>query len=334
MPMVLALARRLATLAGILLLMTFLIFILQTLIPNDPARLALGPGAPLSEVVAKRHALGLDQPLVVQYARYLAGLARFDFGTSIRTHRAVLMDIGIFLPASLELAFAALAIGIPLGLCYGATAVLWPGAGALRVALIAASSLPIFLTALLLSDVFWFHLHLLPSGGRQSLEMESAGGSGFIWFTALIGMQFSRLADASTHLALPAATLMLPIAVGVGRTFAGALQTVQSAIYIRTARAKGLSEPHIFLHHMVRNAAVPVLGMIALQVAGLLGNLVVVERIFSWPGLGAYSAEAFGAADLPAIQGVALTFAMVYIGTSVLINAAQVMCDPRPQASR
>jgi peptide/nickel transport system permease protein/dipeptide transport system permease protein len=327
--MPIAVAQRCATLAGILLVMTFLIFILEALVPGDPARLALGPSAPMSELLAKRHELGLDQPLLLRYAHYLAALSHLDFGTSIRTHRTVLEDLSLFLPASLELATAALGLGIPIGLAYGAATVLGSGTRALQLALIALSSSPIFFTGLLLSDLFWFHLHLLPSGGRLSLDQETGTGSGFVWSAALLTGNMPRLADATAHLVLPAITLMLPMAIGVGRTFAASLQAVQTQIHIRTARAKGLSETQIFLHHMVRNAAVPVLSMVALQIAILLANMVVVERIFAWPGLGSYAALAIGAADVPAIQGASLAFAVIYIAASAVIDSLQVACDPR-----
>lgn len=327
--MTLAILRRLATLLAILLAMTLMIFVLQALVPSDPVRLALGPTAPLSAVIARRHELGLDQPLPVQYARFLAGLAQLDLGVSIRTHRPVLQDIAIFLPASLELAIAALALGVPIGLTYGMLAVLGRRTQLVRLALITAASLPIFFSGMLLLDLFWFTLHLLPSGGRLSLAQEAAAGGGFVLAEALRGGHARLAADAIAHLALPATTLMLPIAVGVGRTFAAALRTVEGQIYIRTARAKGLSERAIFWRHMVRNAAGPVLSIIALQIAILLGNLVIVERIFAWPGLGAYGALAIGSGDLPAIQGVSIVFAVIYIVVSALIELLQVACDPR-----
>ena len=327
--MMLAILRRLATLLAILLAMTLMIFVLQALVPNDPVRVALGPTAPLSAVIARRHELGLDQPLPAQYAHYLASLARLDLGVSIRTHRPVLQDIAIFLPASLELAAAALALGIPIGLAYGAFTLLGPRTQLVRLALIACSSLPIFFSGMLLLDLFWFDLHLLPSGGRLSLAREAVAGGRFVLTDALLGGHVRLAADAIAHLALPATTLMLPIAVGVGRTFAATLQTVEGQIYIRTARAKGLSERDIFWRHMVRNAAGPVLSIIALQIAILTGNLVIVERIFAWPGLGAYGALAIGSSDLPAIQGVSIVFAVSYILVSALIELLQVACDPR-----
>jgi ABC-type dipeptide/oligopeptide/nickel transport system permease component len=320
--------RRLSTFAVILLAMSYLIFALESFVPQDPARLALGPSAPLSEVIVKRHELGLDQPMLVRYGRYLVSLRHLDFGTSMRTHHRIASDLKAFLPASLELAFVASAMGVPLGLLYGVSSLLSPRTAMLRLLLISLSSLPIFLTGLALLDTFWFHLGWLPSGGRTSLDHPESLGGGFIWFRALLEGRIGLFTDASAHLVLPACTLMLPVAVGVGRTFATSLQTVRAQLYIRTARAKGLSEWQIFARHMLRNSAPPVLAMIGLQIAILLANLVIVEQLFAWPGLGYFAAQAIGSADVPAIQGASLAFASVYIAASAIVDVLQVLCVP------
>jgi ABC-type dipeptide/oligopeptide/nickel transport system permease component len=148
-------------------------------------------------------------------------------------------------------------------------------------------------------------------------------------FDGILTGQPRLVASALKHLLLPAMTLALPIAVSVGRTLASSLLDVYRQSYIRTARAKGLTEMVILLRHALRNAAGPALSMLALQVALIFNNLLIVERIFSWPGLGLYTVQAFSAADLPAVIGVALVVAGTYLGTAAIIDVIRATLDPR-----
>ncbi len=305
--MFLYLLRRAASLFGVLVAVSVTLFALQEIIPADPARSAVGPNAPRSVVEAKRTSMGLDQPLATRYWRYLSHVVRGDLGESIHTHNPVAQDLAHFMPASIELVAAALVLGVLLGSALALGSAVWPRFGnALRLALIAATSAPIFLVGLLLLLLFWYRLGWLPGGGR--------GPTGIMAFE---------------HLLLPALTLGLPIAIAIGRTLSSSLVEVYRQSYVRTARAKGLTETRILLRHALRNAAGPPLSMLSLQVALVFNNLLIVERLFSWPGLGLYTVQAFAAADLPAVLGVALAVAGIYLATAALIDIARTLLDPR-----
>ncbi len=322
-------ATRLIGLAGVLLAMTFIIFTLQQLIPADPARAAVGLNAPRATVEAKRIEMHLDRPMLWRYGRYLVGLAEGDLGQSSHTHNPVARDLARFLPASVELVVAALLLGVALGLVIALPQALGWRVGALRIGLIALSSPPIFLTGLLLVLLFWYQLGWLPASGRATLGVAAPGATGFLVFDALIHGHIFRLGDTLAHLVLPALTLALPVAVAIGRTLDSSLAAVMRQPFIRTARAKGLTDGAVLRRHGLRNAANAPLTMLGLQLPLIFSNLLIVERLFAWPGLGLYVVQAFAADDLPAILGVALAFAAFYIVFTLLIDLLQAAIDPR-----
>jgi peptide/nickel transport system permease protein/dipeptide transport system permease protein len=194
--------------------------------------------------------------------------------------------------------------------------------------LLATGSAPIFLTALLLAYVLWFKLGWLPGSGRLSAR-GFTGPTGLNVIDGVLAGRFDVSLDALRHLILPAVALSLPIAVAVGRSLTSALREVLQQPYIRTARGEGLSELHVVVRHGLRNAASAPLAMIGLQVELLFGNLLIVERVFAWPGLGLYMVQAFVSSDLPAVLGVSLVFGAIYIVVNVAVEIAQSLADPR-----
>ncbi|MGO4197985.1 ABC transporter permease [Rhizobium sp. YAF28] len=320
--------RRILGLAAVLLMMSFAVFCLQSIIPADPARAIAGPLTPLSNVNALRQQLGLDDPIVVQYGRFLSRLARGDLGASVRTRQPVAADIRQYLPASLELSLAALCIGLLLAGILAVLPHIVGGSGGLRFLFIAAGSVPIFMSALLLVYVFWFRLGWLPGSGRMS-DADFAGPSGFNLIDALIGGRGDLSLDAIRHLLLPACALALPIAVAVGRSLNSALREVMQQAYIGTARGKGLRETAVVLRHGLRNAASPTLSMIGLQIRLLFGNLLIVELVFGWPGLGLYMVQSLTSADLPAVLGVTIVLGTFYILVNIVVEILQTLADPR-----
>jgi len=321
------LARRITGLVVVLLAMSFIVFCLQSLIPADPARSMAGPLAPAATLDALRHQLGLDQPVPVQYGRFLARLAEGDLGTSIRTRQPVAADIAEYLPATLELGLVAMLVGLGLA---SLPVLLGPRlrSGAARLLLIAAGSAPIFLTGLLLAWAFWFKLGWLPGSGRLDLR-RFTGPTGLNLIDGLLAGRPDISLDALLHLILPASALALPIAVAVGRSLWSALDEVLRQTYIRTARGKGLDETTVLVRHGLRNAASAPLAMAGLQVSLMFGNLLIVERVFAWPGLGLYLVQAFANSDLPAVLGVSLVFGAIYILVGIAVEIAQAMADPR-----
>jgi len=312
----------------VLLMMSFIVFVLQSVIPADPARTIAGPNAPPETVETVRKELGLDDPAVIQYGRFLSRLAHADLGTSVRTRRPVSDDIRQYIPATLELGLASIALGVVLALFTAVLQFLIPGSGGIRLVMVGVGSTPIFLSALLLSYFFWFRFDWLPGAGRLGYR-DFAGPTGLNVIDGILLGRPEVSLDALRHLLLPALALALPIGIAVGRSLNGALYEVMSEPYVRTARGKGLSETKVLLRHGLRNAATAPLSMLGLQVRLLFGNLLIVERVFGWPGLGLYTVQAFASADLPAVLGVAMVFGILYIMVNTLIEIGQSIADSR-----
>lgn len=323
------LIRRALGFVVVLWVMTAIVFALQAVVPADPARALAGPAAPAETVAALRTRLGLDDPVMVQYGRFLARLAEGDLGTSIRTRQPVTADIARYLPATLELVAAALIIGCALAVLL-ALAQQAGGrlGGAVRLGMLAAGSVPIFLGAMILVYLLWYQLGWLPGSGRTGIR-RFAGPTGFMLLDGILLRRSEVVTSALAHLALPALTLALPVAVAVGRSLNAALGEVMQRPHIRTARGKGMAEPRVILRHGLRNAASAPLAMLGLQLGLLFGNLLIVERIFAWPGLGLYMVQSLGSSDLPATLGVALVFGALYILANLVIEILQSLADPR-----
>jgi peptide/nickel transport system permease protein/dipeptide transport system permease protein len=326
--MLLYLAKRIAGLVLVLLLMSFIVFCLQSIIPADPARAVAGPMAPAATVEAIRQQLGLEDPVVVQYGRFLRRLVHGDLGTSVRTRQPVTDDVMRYAMGTLELIVVSTFMGLLLA---GVLALMQHTLGrfsAVRLVIVGAGATPIFLSALLLVYFFWFRLDWLPGTGRLSIPHFS-GPTGFDLIDGFLVGHPEVSLDAFRHILLPAFALALPIAVAVGRTLSSSLHDVMRQSYIRTARGKGIGETGVVLRHGLRNAATAPLAMTALQVRLIFGNLLIVEQIFARPGLGLYTVQAFASADLPAVLGVSMVFGTFYILVSILIEIGQSLADPR-----
>ena len=322
------LIKRVAGAVVVLLVMSFIVFCLQSIIPADPVRAVAGPSAPPETVEAIREQLGIDDPTVVQYGRFLVRLVHGDLGISVRTRRPVASDILQYLPATLELALVSIALGAALSGVMALLQFRFTGSTGIRLAIIGAGSTPIFLSALLLAYFFWFRLGWLPGAGRLGFS-GFTGPTGFNLIDGILTGRTDVSVDALKHIFLPALALALPIGVAVGRSLNSALHDVLSQAYVRTARGKGLSETSVLLRHGLRNAASAPLSMFSLQIRLLFGGLLVVERIFGWPGLGLYAVQAFASADLPAVLGVAMVFGILYIMVNTLVEISQSLADPR-----
>jgi ABC-type dipeptide/oligopeptide/nickel transport system permease component len=320
---------RLAGLVLVLLAMTLVIFLLRQVVPSDPARAAVGPNAPESVVKLKREELGLDKPVYTQYFDYLGNVVQGDFGTSTRTLSPVSDDIREYLPASLELMIAAIVVAAVLAAALALGQTLLRRAGFLRIFLLGGASAPIFLVAELLLLFLWFKLAWLPGGGRTEIADAPTGPTGLLTVDSVLAGRPDVFWDACLHLLLPALTLALPMGVAVGRTLRSSLVGTLRQDYIRTARSKGLTERSVIRRHGLRNSATGALSMAGLQVGLLLANLLVVERIFAWPGLGEYTVESLARSDLSAVLGVALVFGVIFIVTNTLVDLLQALADPR-----
>jgi len=326
--------RRLVFLVITLIGVLTITFFLSRVLPGDPARLAAGTRAGPEQVEALRRSLGLDRPLVEQYIRYITSVLRGDLGMSIRTRRPVITDLKEYFPATVELAlFATLLcvlLGIPLGILSAVKQETLVD-HTLRVAAVAAVSMPSFWLGLLLQLVFFRWLRILPATGRISLGLRPTPITGMYILDSLITQNWAALGSSLKHLVLPAMALAAGSIAQISRMMRSSLLEVVSHDYVRTARAKGLKESTVILKHALRNALLPTLTVIGLQIGVLLSGAVPVEVVFSWPGIGLYAVQSIVFVDFMAILGVTLLMTIVYTGMNLIVDILYGVLDPRVQ---
>ncbi|MEX2649629.1 MAG: ABC transporter permease [Alphaproteobacteria bacterium] len=325
--------RRLALLVVVVVGMTLITFILTHVVPGDPARMLAGQHATLDQVEAFRRLYGLDRPLPEQYLIYMNGLLKGDLGQSLTTRRPVLDDLRQFLPATLELTSAALVLVILGGIPLGVLAAVRRGKAldhVIRVVTVGGVSLPVFWLGIALQIVLYRWLGWLPIGGRLGIvDIEPARVTGMYTVDALIAGDTATFVSALVYLILPASTLAAGSLAVVTRMTRAASIEVLDANYVRTARAKGLFETVILRRHVLRNAMIPTMTVIGLQVGTLLAGNVLTEVVFNWPGIGLYAVNAISYLDYAAIMGVTVTISLVYVTVNLLVDIAYVVLDPR-----
>ena len=322
------LTRRLSAAALILLILSLVIFVLQHVSPGDPARAYVGANASNATVAAERQRLGFNDPFFTQYFRFLRGLFTEDLGRSLRTRQSVTSDLATYLPATVELVVTAFLIALILAALYALSGALrWPGASVGRGVLLLLATAPPFLLALVGIIVFFGQLGWLPARGVGNFE--DPGPTGMQALDTLLHGQSDAFLDALQHLALPALVLSIAPAVAMGRVLRSSLQGVLGVDYVRTARSKGLPERQVVGRHVLRNAIGPALSMAGLQLGVMFAGVVVVEQIFSWPGIGNYLAASIPVADFPAIAGVTLVLGAIYVLSNVVVDLLQAVADPR-----
>jgi peptide/nickel transport system permease protein len=331
--MISLIGKRIVAMVVILVALAAVIFYLQHISPLDPVHAQLGGQASAGAVAARRHVLGLDQPITVQFWHYLQNLVHGNLGTSFRTRRPVTTDLGSYLPATLELTIAALvlALGLAIVLAF-ATTLKWPGAGLFRAILLVGASTPTFLLGIGGIILFYQKFGWLPANGRTGLRQVPTGPTGLLTVDGLIHGRPSVTVDALKHLVLPAIAIALGPAVSIGRVLRSSLVADQHSDYARTARAKGLSELAVLRRHVLRNALGAALSMTGLQVGLMFAGVLVVEQVFGWPGIGQYVAQSIPVADFPAIAGVTLMLGVAYIVINTAVDVLQAVADPRINA--
>ncbi|HWE61416.1 MAG TPA: ABC transporter permease [Chloroflexota bacterium] len=326
-------ARRLLLLVPVLFGVSLLTFVLSHLVPGDPARLLAGTHAGAAQVQAVRHAYGLDRPLPAQYWTYLTNLAHGDMGIALHTQRPVGQDLRDFLPATLELALAAMVLAVIIGIPLGTVAAAHRNRAPdhlTRVLALSGVSLPVFWVGLVLQLLLYYTWGLFPAGGRLDPTLASPRTlTGLYTVDALLTGRLDLLANALWHLALPALVLALgPLAVIMRITRSSVLEALAQQ-YVRTARAKGLGRWRVMVRHALRNALLPTVTVLGLQFGYLLGGAVLVEYIFSWPGIGLYTAQSITASDYPAIMGVTVMVAFLYVLLNLAVDLSYALLDPR-----
>ena len=305
--------RRLLSLIPLLLLVSFGVFLLVALVPGDAAvTIAGGTNATPERVAEVRSELHLDEPLVSQYGRWLGNAVQGDLGTSLYSHGSVAQEIGDRLPPTLGLVFAALVVGLAIGVPLGVWSAWRAGTGvdhAARLGTSAALAIPGYWLAIELIVLFAVTWKVLPASGYMKFLDDP-------W-------QWLR------HMILPAVALGVWSAASLARQLRASLIDTLDTRYVRTAWAKGAGTSRVMLKHALKNAAIPVITVIGLQVGFLLGGTVIIEQIFSIPGLGPYFIRAVTSFDVPAIQGVAIVFVLVTVTLSLLVDISYGFLDPR-----
>jgi len=312
----------------------FVTFAAIRLVPGDPVEVRTGEHGITPERLAFfRHELGLDQPVWKQFFDYVWALLHGDFGTSVVTSSPVVKEFLTLFPATLELSFFAMLIAIAIGVPAGAVAAVKRGSlydQALMGISLVGYSMPIFWWGLLLIMFIAEGLHLTPVSGRVDLiKYFYEPVTGFMTIDALLSDQKGAFWDAVHHLILPSFVLgTVPLAV-VARMTRSSMLEVLSEDYVRTARAKGLSDFRVIGIHALRNALIPVVTVIGLQVGTLLAGAVLTETIFSWPGVGHWLIESLARRDYPALQGGIMLISMVVIVVNVIIDVLYGVINPR-----
>ncbi|MDX1889059.1 ABC transporter permease [Mycolicibacterium sp. 050158] len=323
-------ASRLGAMAAILIALTGVMFLLQHISPMDPVKAQLGAQASAEAVAARRQALGLNDPILVQFWRYLTGAVTGDLGTSFRTRHGVASDLGTFFPATLELAIYGLAIALVLAVLLAfSTTLNWRGAGVLRAILFTGSSAPMFLLGILGLIVFYKQLGWVPANGRIGIPNPPTGPTGLLTVDGLLHGRPDVTLDALHHLILPALVIAIGPAVAIGRVLRSSLLGDIDSDYARTARAKGLPEGQILARHVLRNSVGSALSMTGLQVGLMFSGVLVVEQVFGWPGIGQYISQSIPVADFPAIAGVTLLLGALYVFINTAVDLLQAAADPR-----
>jgi len=282
----------------------FIVMLTIELVPGDPVELMLGEHATKEAVGNVRTALGLDKPLLTRYFLYLRNLTRGDMGRSIRENRLVSQEISDVWPATLKLTIAAMIIAIFVGVTLGIFSAVRPSSyfdTVNRVLSLFGLSMPVFWVGLVLIVVFAYWIRLFPIGGTGSWR----------------------------HLVLPAVTLSLPSIAMISRMTRSSLLEVLKEDYIRTARAKGVSEKIVIVKHALKNALIPIVTLSGLQLGQLMGGAILTETVFAWPGLGRLMVRAIFARDYILLQGAVLVFALVFVLINLIVDISYSFLDPR-----
>jgi dipeptide transport system permease protein len=327
------LLRRVALIVPTFIGVTLIAFALIRLIPGDPVENLSGErGMDPERRLRLLHQFGLDRPLPLQYGDYIGQVLQGDLGTSLTTHEPVLTEFLTLFPATIELAFFALLFAVVVGLPAGIIAALKRNTVADYAVMgvsLTGYSMPIFWWALLLILLFSVQLGWTPVSGRIAVQYDVPAISGFMLIDTLRAGDWGAFKSALSHLILPSIALgTIPLAVIARMTRSSMLEVLRED-YVRTARAKGLSRWQVVVVHALRNALIPVITVIGLQVGLLLSGAILTETIFSWPGVGNWLIHGVQSRDYPVVQGGILLVATIVIAVNLIVDALYGVVNPR-----
>ena len=331
MPLALIISRAISTIATLFGVMV-VVFVLVRVVPGDPIAMMIAPGASDADIAALRALYGLDLPIWEQFWIWFRQVLAGDLGTSISMKQNVLTIIADRLPATLELAVLALIIAVALGGMIALVSTAWRGTAAERLIdgfngiMLAVPDFIWSLTFVLLLGVL---VPLFPISGRSDPSADPGLSTQFFILEGLLRGRFTFVWDVLRHMLLPACAIAFPLAAIIGRVLKNTMAEVMVQDYILLARIKGLSNLRILLQEALRNAAVPALALTGVQFTFLIGGTVITERIFSYPGIGNLAIDAVINRDLPLIQGLVLTFGIIFIAVNMAVDALTAWLNPR-----
>ncbi|MET7997868.1 ABC transporter permease [Amycolatopsis sp. NPDC005232] len=325
------LVRRVLQAIPTLLILSILVFAWLRSLPGGPAAALLGDKATPEKIASLNHVLGLDQPIILQYFKFLGRALTGDFGNSLVSAQPVMGEIGTFLPATIELGLSAMIIAIVLGVPFGYIAARFRGGvpdNIIIVLTLVGVAVPVFFLGYAMQDLLAAPLGL-PSQGRQAPGIDATSITNFAILDGIMTSEWDAVWDAIKHLILPAFALAtIPLAVITRITRASVLD-VFNEDFLRTANSKGLTQSVIRRRHVLRNALLPVVTTIGLQTGALLGGAVLTERVFNFRGLGFLLAEGIERRDYPRLQALLLFGALVYVLVNMLVDISYGIIDPR-----
>jgi peptide/nickel transport system permease protein len=316
----------------VLLGVSIVVFFMVRAIPGDPAQLLLGQQATQEQVEQVRQNMGLDKPVIVQYGLFLADAVRGDLGDSIVTGRPVTTELFERFPATLELTmfamFVAIIVGVPVGVISAVKQYSWLDK-ATSVLALTGISMPIFWLAMILIVIFFVNLGWLPFPGRLGTGYAVTSITGLVLVDSLLTLNFPAFWDGLKHLIMPAIALGTTAMAIITRMTRSSMLEVMGEDYVRTARAKGVVPWRVVFKHALRNAMLPTVTVIGLQVGILMGGAVITETIFSWPGIGQIAYQSIYQRDYAMVQGVVLYGAALFVLVNLLVDILYAVLDPR-----
>ena len=315
-----------------LLLITLLVFVLLHAAPGDPAAMLLGQENTAADLAEARRRWGLDQPILVQYFKFVRTAATGDLGKSFRFSAPVKEVIQERLPATVELAFfsivIALLLAIPLGVWAGARPNSWLDNFGTSFGLFGIS-MPNFWLGIMLILILAGTFHILPSGGRSTYGIAGAAQTGFYFLDSLLQRNWPALRDAFVHVILPALALGANMVGILMRVTRSSVLDAGGEEYVVTARAKGLDNRAVLWRHVFTNALIPIVTVVGLELGTLLSGSIIVETVFAWPGIGSLLITGVTARDYPLVTGVVLMYTVAFVMINLVIDALYAVIDPR-----
>lgn len=323
---------RLMTTAVTLLGVAIIVFFVIRVVPGNPVAMMLPPGATEDDIARLNALYGLDKSLVAQFGIWLSGVVQGDFGTSITSRQPVLGLVLGRLPATLELSIMALVIASLLGGAAALTGTRYRGTrteAAIDVADGVALSVPDFLWGLVLILLFGVLVPIFHISGRVTPSLDLPFTTDFYLFESLLRLRLDLWADIVSHMFMPALALAIPLAAIIGQLLKQSLKETMNLDYVTLARTKGYGETRVILREALRNAALPTLTLVGVQFTFLIGGTVIIERLFSYEGLGNMAIDAVINRDLPLIQGIVILFAVIFTAVNLAVDLLYAVLNPR-----